>query len=182
MATTSSGIEVPVFVDTSIGTHVGISVSPHLTVSEFKRIFENTHLDCYPELGNIKVDRLMVKRKSYLYRLSESMRMKHVFQGYKGTWFLFIDAYVSGKKISSTPQTQVVHGNSSEISLQVKFRESRNKTMRKELNGSYVGPTRERMSESILVSGIIKKYFPIHDDEVTSKRQVPNYEPKTLQP
>nr|XP_043621469.1 uncharacterized protein LOC122593164 isoform X2 [Erigeron canadensis] len=65
--------EVGVFIDTSLGTHIAISVSPHITASQFIRKFESMHSNCYPQIGSIKVSGLMVKRKSCLYHLAESI-------------------------------------------------------------------------------------------------------------
>ncbi|KAL7592749.1 uncharacterized protein LOC111907970 [Lactuca sativa] len=162
-------IEVPVFIDTSLGTRIAISVSPHLTAAEFKRKFESIHSDCYPGIGNIKVNGLMIKKKSYFYHLPESMPIKHAFQGSKGTWFLYTEAYPLNKKIPSTPQSQVVvHNGLSRI----KKRENEHK------QGS---DAYSFESVSVSVSGIIKKYFSVYD-EVTSvnpRPQVPKYAPET---
>ncbi|XP_076897029.1 uncharacterized protein LOC143550219 isoform X1 [Bidens hawaiensis] len=156
-----AGIEVPVFIDTSLQTHIVVSVSPDLTAAEFNRKFEMMHLNCFPGIGNIKVDGLMVKKKSHLYHLPASMPIKHVFQDSKKTWFLYT-------KISSKPESEISHRGLSENICE--------KPIKK------MEPTSERMSETVSISGIIKKYFSVFDDEVTSsgsKARAPNYAPKT---
>ncbi|KAL6313791.1 hypothetical protein AAG906_010210 [Vitis piasezkii] len=85
-------VEVPVFTDTNMGTHVALSVSPNITSGDFMRELEKTHFNCFPELGEIRVYGLMVKRKSCFYHLPESVPIKHAFQGLKGTWFLHTEA------------------------------------------------------------------------------------------
>ncbi|KAK1440204.1 hypothetical protein QVD17_06029 [Tagetes erecta] len=175
MACASNAIEVAVFIDTSLGSHVLISVSPHLTVSEFKKKFEAMHLNCYPGIGNIKVDGLMVKKRSHLYHLPESMPIKHAFERSKKAWFLYAQIVPFKKVLSSAvskPETGVENN----------CKRSRNKTKITDFRSSSVEPTCERMSESISVSGIIKKYFSVLDDEATSsnsKSQRPHYAPKT---
>ncbi|KAJ9562643.1 hypothetical protein OSB04_007803 [Centaurea solstitialis] len=63
-SSSSSAIEVSVFIDTSLGTHIAISISPDLTAADFKRKFESVHLNCYPGIGNIKVDSLMTDQRA----------------------------------------------------------------------------------------------------------------------
>nr|GEU83728.1 hypothetical protein [Tanacetum cinerariifolium] len=153
--------DVPVFIDTNLGTHFAFTVSPNLKLSNFKRLLERVHLKCFPGIGNIEVDGLMVKRKSRLYHLTESMLIKHAFRGFKGTWFLYTEAHPSNKIIPSTPKFKVANKNV----------------------GPLPKPSSERQSESISVSGVIKKYFIVSDDdEVTSTNSKPlglKYAPKT---
>ncbi|TXG67972.1 hypothetical protein EZV62_009247 [Acer yangbiense] len=84
----SSSEEVAVFTDTNLATHIAMAVSPDITAGEFKRKLERTHFSCFPSIGEIKVHGLMVKRKSSFYHLSDTVPIKHAFQGLKGTWFL----------------------------------------------------------------------------------------------
>ncbi|KAM0063730.1 hypothetical protein Hdeb2414_s0003g00094391 [Helianthus debilis subsp. tardiflorus] len=179
MASASTAIdeEVPVFIDTSLETHIVISVSPDITAGVFKRKCEIMHLGCYPAIGNIKVDGLMVKKKSQLYHLPESMPIKHAFQGSKKTWFLYA-------KLSSIPESEVICCGLSENKAENDCKKSPKKTKITDFRPSYVDPTSERMSQSISisVSGIIKKYFSVFDDEVTSSRskaRVPSCAPRT---
>ncbi|KAI3810204.1 hypothetical protein L1987_19814 [Smallanthus sonchifolius] len=182
MASSSNAIEVPVFIDTSLGTHIVISVSPDLTAGEFKNKFEIIHLNCYPGIGNIKVHGLMVKKRSHLYHLPESMPIKLAFQGSKKAWFLYTQVDPLNKKMSSTPESEVVHRGLSENRTENSCKRSRKKMKVTDFRPSFVEPTIERMSESISVSGIIKKYFSVFDDEATSsnpKTRAPSYAPKT---
>ncbi|KAG2678260.1 hypothetical protein I3760_12G135700 [Carya illinoinensis] len=79
---------VPVFTDTNLGTRIAMAVPPDITARDFKREAEGVHFNCFPEAGKITIHGLMVKQKSCLYHLSESMPIKYAFQGKKGTWFL----------------------------------------------------------------------------------------------
>ncbi|KAK0602216.1 hypothetical protein LWI29_031412 [Acer saccharum] len=87
----SSSEEVAVFADTNLATHIAMAVSPEITAGEFKRKLERTHFSCFPSIGEIKVHGLMVKRKSSFYYLSDTVPIKHAFQGLKGTWFLRVE-------------------------------------------------------------------------------------------
>ncbi|KAJ4839360.1 hypothetical protein Tsubulata_043157 [Turnera subulata] len=82
--------EVAVFVDTNMDTHIALSVSPAISVAEFKRELERMHARCFAKLGDIKVHDLMVKRKGCFYHLPESLPLRCAFQGLKGNWFLFV--------------------------------------------------------------------------------------------
>ncbi|XP_010252787.1 PREDICTED: uncharacterized protein LOC104594263 [Nelumbo nucifera] len=84
--------EVPVFADTSLGTCMSMAVSPDITTGDLKRKFEKEHQICFPNLGEIKVHALMVKRNSFFYHLSDFMPIKNVFHGPKGAWFLRVEA------------------------------------------------------------------------------------------
>ncbi|KAI3769140.1 hypothetical protein L6452_00240 [Arctium lappa] len=195
MVSASSAIEVPVFIDTSLGTHIAISVPPDLTVSQFKRKFECVHSNCFPGIGNIKVDGLMVKRKSYFYHLPESMPIKHAFRGSKRTWFLYTEAYPLNTKIASTPNRTNKNRPKAkrekrtrkgvQFSNPIMKTDSRAVHMSKKTMTnacSFMEPTSERMSESVSVSlsGIINKYFSVCDD-VTSAKSKPrvSYAPMT---
>ncbi|KAI3988946.1 hypothetical protein MKX01_016517 [Papaver californicum] len=90
--TSYSSAKVPVFVDTTLQTHIAMAVSPHTTVIDLKREFREEHFICFPSLGKIMITGLMVKRKSFFYRLPDSMPIKNAFQGWKGNWFLLIEA------------------------------------------------------------------------------------------
>ncbi|KAL6549161.1 hypothetical protein OROHE_009006 [Orobanche hederae] len=61
---------------------------------EFNRgELERTHLNCFPELGRIRVNSLTVKQKSCFYHLSDSLPLKYAFpDSSEGTWFLQMDA------------------------------------------------------------------------------------------
>ncbi|XP_073103291.1 uncharacterized protein [Elaeis guineensis] len=53
---------------------------------------EREHFSCFPCIGVIKVQALMVKRKTHFYHLPDSMAIKKSYQGLAGTWFLHMNA------------------------------------------------------------------------------------------
>ncbi|KAL2457193.1 Uncharacterized protein Adt_46477 [Abeliophyllum distichum] len=91
-----SNVETPVFIDTNLGTRIALPIFPDITAKELKRKLEKAHLSCFPEVGKIRVNGLMVKRKSYQYHLSESLPLKYAFRGSRGAWFLQIEAHKRG--------------------------------------------------------------------------------------
>ncbi|XP_009770336.1 uncharacterized protein LOC107822478 isoform X4 [Nicotiana tabacum] len=84
-------VEIPFFADTNLGTRIVVAVSPHTTANGFKRELERAHLNCFPQLGQIKADAVMVKRNSCFYRLPETLPLKHVFQHLKGIRSLHVE-------------------------------------------------------------------------------------------
>ncbi|KAF5728468.1 hypothetical protein HS088_TW21G00615 [Tripterygium wilfordii] len=84
----SSTLEVTVFTDTNLGTHIAVAVSPDTIVGDLKRELERTHFKCLPNLREIKVLGLMVERKSCFYHLPDSFPIKHAFLGHKRSWFV----------------------------------------------------------------------------------------------
>ncbi|KAK1317910.1 hypothetical protein QJS10_CPA05g02031 [Acorus calamus] len=56
---------------------------------------EEEHVMCFPSVGEIKVRSLMVKRRSILYHLSDLVPVRSVLQSQDGTWFLFVEAYMT---------------------------------------------------------------------------------------
>ncbi|KAL7160650.1 hypothetical protein ABFS83_01G110900 [Erythranthe nasuta] len=84
-----SNVQKPVFVDTNLGTHLAVPISPDITAKEFMVELELAHLNCFPEFGSISVTAVMVKQKSRLYHLSESLPLKYAFTSSKSScWFL----------------------------------------------------------------------------------------------
>lgn len=73
--------EFPVFADTNLGTRIVVLVSPHTTANHFKREVERAHFNCFPHLGQIKVDAVMMERNSCFYHLPETLPLKHVLKG-----------------------------------------------------------------------------------------------------
>ncbi|KAI6690791.1 hypothetical protein NL676_027619 [Syzygium grande] len=57
--------EVPVFTVTGIGTRIAVSVAPTITASDLKRVLERAHFSCFPEIGEIRVDGVMVERRAF---------------------------------------------------------------------------------------------------------------------
>lgn len=80
------------FTRTSLGTRIVIAVSPETTVGDFKREFERAHLNCFQELGRIRVYGLKVKKKSCFYNLPESFPLKHISENLKNH-LLHIEVY-----------------------------------------------------------------------------------------
>uniref|UniRef100_A0A2N9HHG9 Uncharacterized protein n=1 Tax=Fagus sylvatica TaxID=28930 RepID=A0A2N9HHG9_FAGSY len=78
----ASTVEVPVFIDTNLGTRIAMAIPPDITAGDFKILYNANHW-CHLS---------RVKRKSFFYHLPESMPMKYAFQGKKGTWFLHVEA------------------------------------------------------------------------------------------
>ncbi|XP_042519573.1 uncharacterized protein LOC122093329 isoform X2 [Macadamia integrifolia] len=80
--------KVALFTDTNLGTHLAVGVSPDITAGEIGK----EHHTCFPNIGEIKVNALMVKRKSCFYHLPDFVPIKNVFQGLSGAWFLHVEA------------------------------------------------------------------------------------------
>ncbi|KAJ8769166.1 hypothetical protein K2173_000941 [Erythroxylum novogranatense] len=85
---TIRGGEVAVFVETNVRTYMVLAVSPDISAADFKRKLEAAHFNCFPKSGEIRVQNLMVNRKSCFYHLPDSFPIKYSFQGLKRTWFL----------------------------------------------------------------------------------------------
>ncbi|KAG8365980.1 hypothetical protein BUALT_Bualt17G0028500 [Buddleja alternifolia] len=81
-----------VFLDTSLGTHLAMIVSNSDTVSDFKKKIVLEHMQCFAEIGDLRVHSLKVKRRAKFYHLPDIMLVWSVFQGVKGSWFLSADA------------------------------------------------------------------------------------------
>ncbi|CAL8994086.1 unnamed protein product [Prunus brigantina] len=97
-----SASEATVFIDTSLGTHLAVTVSHHDTVSALKRRIEYEHQSCFTSVGNFTVEALKVKRKGCFYHLSDSMLVKNAFSGVNKNWFLYADASdVPRKRLSN---------------------------------------------------------------------------------
>ncbi|QCE13200.1 uncharacterized protein LOC114162722 isoform X1 [Vigna unguiculata] len=83
--------QVTVFADTNLGTHIAFNAPPDITAASLKRDFEKAHLSCLPDIGEIQVNGLMVKRKSLFYNLPDSFPIKFAFPAMLGTWFLHVE-------------------------------------------------------------------------------------------
>ncbi|XP_057776845.1 uncharacterized protein LOC130995540 isoform X2 [Salvia miltiorrhiza] len=81
-----------VFVDTSLGTHLAILVCSSDTASDLKKKVAVEHKQCFPEIGEIQIHSVKVKRRSSYYHLPDSMLVWSAFHGIKRNWFLAIDA------------------------------------------------------------------------------------------
>ncbi|KAK7329362.1 hypothetical protein VNO77_23524 [Canavalia gladiata] len=85
------GDEVAVFADTNLGTRIAFNAPPDITAAALKRDFEKVHFSCLPNIGEIQVNGLMVKRKSCFYYLPDSLPIKYAFPAMKGAWFLHVE-------------------------------------------------------------------------------------------
>ncbi|ERN19250.1 uncharacterized protein LOC110008403 isoform X1 [Amborella trichopoda] len=119
----------PVFIDSNLGTHLAIIVSPNDSVGNLKRILREEHPLSFPNLGEIMVQALMVKRKSYFYHLPDSLPIKSALEGLRGSWFLFMDAILmelpevsKGNVISDTVRGTLHDMGKSNVTVQ--FHES----------------------------------------------------------
>ncbi|KAK7354764.1 hypothetical protein VNO80_20248 [Phaseolus coccineus] len=65
--------------------------------------FEKAHLSCLPDIGEIQVNGLMVKRKSFFYYLPDAFPIKFAFPAMQGTWFLHVE--VKHLKCLCTPRS-----------------------------------------------------------------------------
>ncbi|XVF85117.1 hypothetical protein PTKIN_Ptkin17bG0092600 [Pterospermum kingtungense] len=86
-----------VFIDTSLDTHLALMVSDSDTVSDLKKKILYEHPLCFPNIGEIKINALKVKRRGHLYHLSDSMFVKSAFDGMSKCWFLSVDASSTGE-------------------------------------------------------------------------------------
>ncbi|KAJ0988220.1 hypothetical protein J5N97_006576 [Dioscorea zingiberensis] len=106
--------ERPLFVDSNLGTHLAISVSPDITVTLLKDKLACEHVHCFPNFGDIKAHKLMVKRKSFLYHLPDSMVIKYAFQGLSCSWFIHMETTnlfeTQEVSLPSELQQTTVHG------------------------------------------------------------------------
>ncbi|XP_078441546.1 uncharacterized protein LOC144711423 [Wolffia australiana] len=84
----------PVFIDTNIDTHIALPVSDLDTVADLKKKARIEHASCFPQIGDINILAMKVKRRSAYYHLSDAMLVKTSFEGIKGTWFLQMDVSV----------------------------------------------------------------------------------------
>ncbi|WOH08157.1 hypothetical protein DCAR_0727594 [Daucus carota subsp. sativus] len=93
-----------VYIDTNLDTHLALVVSEFDSVLDIKKKVMLEHLQCFPKLGEIRIQALKVKRKGHFYHLSDSMRVNRAFEGVKHSWFLFVDASYS-KQLSENEQS-----------------------------------------------------------------------------
>ncbi|KAI3947257.1 hypothetical protein MKX01_019910 [Papaver californicum] len=168
-----SSVKVPVFIDTTLQTHIAMAVSPDTAVIDLKREFIKEHLICLPSLGKIRITGLMVKRKSFFYHLPDSMPIKNAFQGWKGNWFLLIEADLVSN--SSYPCAGEFGDMSKEDSGVTPRGHCCNVGNNIESNPREEGislPTAETPSvsslEIISVNGIITRYFPEYEEVKSS--------------
>ncbi|XP_060214083.1 uncharacterized protein LOC132641204 isoform X2 [Lycium barbarum] len=81
-----------VFIDTNLDTHLALIVSHSDTISDLKKKITVEHLRCFPEMRELKISSVKVKRKGHYYHLSDTLLVRGVFEGMKNGWFLSVDA------------------------------------------------------------------------------------------
>lgn len=81
-----------VFIDTNLDTHLAVIVSDSDTVFDLKKKIVFEHLRCFPEMSELKISSVKVKRKRHYYHLPDTMLVRGVFEGIKKEWFLSVDA------------------------------------------------------------------------------------------
>ncbi|XP_038986831.1 uncharacterized protein LOC103720292 isoform X2 [Phoenix dactylifera] len=91
-AAAAAASSFPLFVDSSLDTHLAMVVSSDDTVADLRRKIRIEHALCFPNVGEITIHAMKVKRRSSFYNLSNLMLVRGAFDGIKGTWFLHIDA------------------------------------------------------------------------------------------
>ncbi|CAM8912724.1 unnamed protein product [Rhodiola kirilowii] len=89
--TESSARDHAVFIDSSLDTHMAMVVDEVGTVSDLKKKIQCQHALCFPDIGEININSLQVKRRGLLYHLSDSMSIRTVFDGVKSSWFVYVD-------------------------------------------------------------------------------------------
>ncbi|KAJ8758840.1 hypothetical protein K2173_002619 [Erythroxylum novogranatense] len=89
----SASCDNAVFVDTNLDTHLAMIVSNSDTVADLKEKILREHPLCFPDIGEIKIVALKVKRRGHSYHLSESMLVRSAFDGIRKNWFLSVDAF-----------------------------------------------------------------------------------------
>ncbi|GAB2214341.1 hypothetical protein Droror1_Dr00018684 [Drosera rotundifolia] len=116
-----------VFVDTNLDTHLVLVVSPADTVSRLKQKLLSGHKNCFPEVGEIKIHSLKVKRKGHYYHLPDSMLVCSAFLGVNTNWFFFAEVSIrerndrplsNGKNVrldGPSNDVAVVYGSSSQF-------------------------------------------------------------------
>ncbi|VFQ76007.1 unnamed protein product [Cuscuta campestris] len=90
-----------VFIDTDLETHLAMMVSNTDAVSDLKKKILFEHLHSFPEMGEIKIHSVKVKRKGNFYHLPDSMLVKTAFEGTKGDWFLYVSSPVAASQITT---------------------------------------------------------------------------------
>nr|GLL32675.1 uncharacterized protein LOC109172011 [Ipomoea trifida] len=104
-----------VFIDTDLDTHLAMMVSDLDTVSDLKKKIVLEHLQCLPEMGEITIHSVKVKRKGRFYHLPDSMLVKTAFQGTQRNWFLYVTGSISVDQISN--KTGDMHDGNNQVGL-----------------------------------------------------------------
>ncbi|KAM0940802.1 hypothetical protein DsansV1_C18g0154111 [Dioscorea sansibarensis] len=82
----------PIFIDTNLDTHLAMGIFWDDTVADLKRKVRMEHVLCFPDIGEITVRAIKVRREATVYNLSDLMLVRSAFNGINGAWFLIVDA------------------------------------------------------------------------------------------
>ncbi|GAB2297838.1 hypothetical protein Dimus_031924 [Dionaea muscipula] len=76
------------FIDTNLDTHIALIVSVDDTVFDLKQNILSQHPKCFPDIGEIEIQAVKVKRRGHYYHLPDSMLVSSAFHGVKTNWFM----------------------------------------------------------------------------------------------
>lgn len=89
-----------VYVDTNLDTHLIVPVTFLSTVTSLKRCIRREHFECFPNLGRIEINALMVRFNDNYYQLPDYMLLKTAFHG-KESWLVYADVWTSSGQLGS---------------------------------------------------------------------------------
>ncbi|KQJ83218.1 microtubule-associated protein futsch isoform X1 [Brachypodium distachyon] len=81
---------IALFLDTDLGTHLALNVSPGSTIRGLKAEVAMEHAAAFPDLGPVAVKSFEVLRKGARYHLSDSMAVRSAFAKVKAGCFLHV--------------------------------------------------------------------------------------------
>ncbi|KAG7619194.1 hypothetical protein ISN44_As04g001150 [Arabidopsis suecica] len=81
-----------VFVETNLDTRLALPVHKDEIISDFKDKVLKEHKQVFPEIGEINISAMKVKRRREFYHFSESLNVCKAFDGISTDWFMYIDA------------------------------------------------------------------------------------------
>ncbi|AED94151.1 COP1-interacting protein 4 [Arabidopsis thaliana] len=81
-----------VFVETNLDTRLILHVHKDEIISDFKDRLLKEHKQVFPEIGEIQISALKVKRRRKFYHFSDSLHVCKAFDGISRNWFMYIDA------------------------------------------------------------------------------------------
>nr|XP_009800193.1 PREDICTED: uncharacterized protein LOC104246136 isoform X1 [Nicotiana sylvestris] len=110
-----------VFVDTNFDTHLALVVSDSDSVFDLKKKVAFEHLRCFPEMKELKISSVKVKRRGHYYHLSDTMLVRSVFEGIKNGWFLSIDASSCDQRLLCITYAQTEADNHSFTEIEKVF-------------------------------------------------------------
>ncbi|XP_074573990.1 uncharacterized protein LOC141830453 [Curcuma longa] len=133
-----------IFIDSNIDTRIGLPVSYADTVADVKRKIMIEHMLCFPDVGQVSIQAVQVKRKGAFYHLSDTMPVRCAFDGRKGPWFLHVDVISKSSSEHQGDNTEhVVDDNNKQFvgdfQLQLKPSEHLNEDRPLSKNDFYIG-------------------------------------------